>query len=73
MHPDLELAAWRFLAKRRTGSLAVAHIEFIDGDTPESKSSIVTPSEEQGVYESASGATFGEAAVALAIRLGMSC
>lgn len=63
----LELAAWRFLALRRCPGLAVAHVEFIDGPRP----TMSAPADERGFYVSAGGATFGEAAVSLALKLGM--
>jgi len=69
----IELAAWRFLAQRRCPGLAVAHIEFIDGEeyAPEFTKTIVTPAVQLGFYESGVGHTFGEAAIALATKLGM--
>lgn len=67
MSDRIELAAWRFLAQRRCPGLAVAHIEFVDGAKP----TVVTPAAKLGFYESASGKTFGEAAVDLALKLGM--
>lgn len=66
MDLDLELAAWRFLSLRRCPGLSVAHLEFIDGPEP----TLTTPADELGFYESATGATFGEAAIALARELG---
>ena len=63
----LKLAAWRFLAAHRVGSLAVSHAQFIDGsDGPH----INAPSRDQ-YYESASAPTWGEAAIKLARSLGM--
>ncbi len=66
MSDALELRAWRFLAAHRVGKLAVTHVEFIDGDHP----TVVTPSTGQH-YDSATGATFGDAAIELAQQLGM--
>lgn len=63
----IELAAWRFLSSRRCPGLAVAHIEFIDGPKPV----ITAPANDLGFYESATAETFGEAAVKLALKLGM--
>ena len=67
MSDALELAAWRFLAIRRVGSLAVAHVEFIDSETP----ALRTPANVPGFYETANGASFGEAAIKLSLKLGM--
>lgn len=64
----IELSAWRFLASHRVGTLAVSHVQFIDGD----ECRMNTPSSAE-FYESAGGATFGEAAINLAIALGMPC
>jgi hypothetical protein len=66
MSDALELRAWRFLAQHRVGSLAVTHLQFIDGPQP----TINTPSTDQH-YEQASGETFGAAAIELALLLGM--
>lgn len=63
----LELAAWRFLAKRRDGNLSSCFCEFIDGDDGPT---IATP-EEKGIYAIGVGKTFGAAAVELALTLGM--
>lgn len=65
----LELRAWRFLATHRVSNLKVTHVSFIDGDDGPA---VNTPSVD-GFYESANGATFGEAAVSLAFALGMPC
>lgn len=64
---SIELRAWRFLASRRCPGLAVAHIEFIDGPQP----TIIAPADKPGFYESAKAETYGEAAVRLALKLGM--
>ncbi len=64
----LELQAWRFLALHRVGTLGVSHVQFIDAE----QCRINTPSTGE-FYESACGATFGEAAIKLAVALGMPC
>jgi hypothetical protein len=58
MSDALELRAWRFLAQHRVGSLAVTHVQFIDGPRP----TINTLSTGEH-YEQAAGDTFGAAAV----------
>ena len=62
----LELAAWRFLAAHRVAGLHVSHVQFIDG----AECRLSTPSCLE-FYESAGGKTFGEAAIKLALALGM--
>jgi hypothetical protein len=64
----LELSAWRFLASHRVGALCATHVQFIDGDECRAN----TPSCLE-FYESAGGKTFGEAAIRLALALGMPC
>lgn len=69
MSVALELAAWRFIAAHRVGSLRASPAQFIDGDNG---CHINTPSCLE-YYASAAGASFGEAAIKLAITLGMPC
>ncbi len=69
MSEQLELSAWRFLAAHRVGGLCVTHVSFIDGDNGPTMN---TPSVD-GFYESAFAPTFGEAAIELALALGMLC
>lgn len=69
MSDALELRAWRFLSVHRVGALKVTHVTFINGDD---SCRVNTPSFD-GFYESAKSATFGEAAISLAVALGMSC
>lgn len=68
MTPEaLELAAWRFLAAHRVGTLPATHVQFIDsGD----ECRINTPSHDR-FYESVGAPTWGEAAIKLARALGM--
>ncbi len=68
MDDALELRAWRFLAAHRVGTLDVTHVTFIDGPLP----CVTTPSTGQH-YESSKADSFGEAAIKLAIKLGMPC
>jgi hypothetical protein len=63
---QLELAAWRFLAAHRVGSLSVTHLLFTDSE----RSHVSTPSV-AGFYATAEADTFGEAAIELALELGM--
>lgn len=67
MSKRVELSAWRFLAAHRVGGLAVTHVTFIDGDDGPTMN---TPSHD-GFYESVSAPSFGEAAIELALALGM--
>ncbi len=73
---ELELEAWRFIANHRVrikgGALTVSHARFID-DHASGLYHINTPAGCEGVYASESGATFGEAAIKLALALGMPC
>ncbi len=69
MSDALELRAWRFLAHHRVGKLAVQHVTFIDdAEVCRMHAPSSGPHYEHGV-----GATFGEAAIALARALGMPC
>lgn len=65
--PALELSAWRFLAAHRVGGLAASHAQFIDSG---SECRINTPSHDH-YYESVGAPTWGDAAIKLAIALGM--
>ena len=67
MSDAIELAAWRFLASHRVGGLAATHVQFIDSGT---ECRINTPSHDR-FYESVGAPTWGEAAVKLALALGM--
>jgi len=62
----LELAAWRFLAEHRVDGLCVSHVQFTEG----AERRLCAPSED-GAYESAGGKTYGEAAIKVALALGM--
>lgn len=64
----IELTAWRFLASHRADGLSVSHVHFFDA----TECRLNTPID-AGCYESAGGKTFGEAAIKLALALGMPC